>query len=59
VVFLNDPFEDWDMMFIAELWFRDRTVSIRLQRKAPLSPEDLARVDYLFAFENGKLVQVR
>ena len=26
VVFLNDPFSEWDMLFIADLWFRDRTV---------------------------------
>lgn len=59
VVFLNDPFVDWDMAFIAELWFRDRTVEIRLQRKTPLPPGDLARADYLFDYRDGRLVQVR
>jgi hypothetical protein len=59
VVFLNDPFVDWDMAFIAELWFRDRTVEIRLHRKTPLSEEELARAGRLFDFRDGKLVAVR
>jgi hypothetical protein len=25
VLFLNDPFEEYDMEYIARLWFRDRT----------------------------------
>src|SRR5439155_18701538 len=48
VVFLDDPFEGYDMFFIAQLWFRDPTLVIRLQRKTPLSPAGLARADYLF-----------
>jgi hypothetical protein len=59
VVFLDDPFVDWDMAFIAELWFRDRTLSIKLQRKTPVSAEELARADRVFDFQNGRLVQVR
>jgi len=59
VVFLNDPFEDWDMAFIADLWFRDRTVNVRLNRKTPLSPAELAGANHVFEFENGRLVQLR
>jgi hypothetical protein len=59
VVFLNDPFQDWDMAFIAELWFRDRTVDIKLHRKTPLPPDELARADYLFDYRDGRLIQVR
>jgi hypothetical protein len=59
VVFLNDPFQDWDMAFIAELWFRDRTVDIKLQRKTPLPPDQLARADYLFDYRDGRLIQLR
>ena len=59
VVFLNDPFEAWDMAFIAELWFHDRTVTIRLQKKTPLTAEELARADYLFDWRGGRLVPVR
>lgn len=59
VVFLDDPFEEFDMAFIAELWFRDRSLSIRLHRKTPLSPQELAKADYLFTYTDGKLVQIR
>lgn len=57
VVFLNDPFDGWDMAFIAELWFHDRTVDVRLQKKTPLSAEELARA-YQFDWRDGKLVEV-
>ncbi|HLH19782.1 MAG TPA: hypothetical protein VKX45_21340 [Bryobacteraceae bacterium] len=59
VVFLNDPFDGWDMAFIAELWFRDPTVTVRLQKKTPLSPDELARADAVFDWQSGKLVKVR
>jgi hypothetical protein len=54
-VFLNDPFEGWDMYFIAQLWFRDRTLEFRLQSK---TPEPLNRFDYVFDYRDGKLVQL-
>ena len=57
VVFLNDPFEDWDMKFIAELWFRDPTLKFHLQRKVPLPPEALAKMT-VFDFQDGRLVRV-
>jgi hypothetical protein len=57
VVFLNDPFEGWDMSFIAELWFRDKTLRFHLQSKVPLRPEDLAKMT-VFDFQNGRLVLV-
>jgi hypothetical protein len=59
VVFLNDPFREWDMLFIADLWIRDRTVTVHLQRLNPLPPADLAGVDYVFDYRDGKLFQVR
>jgi hypothetical protein len=59
VVFLNDPFEDWDMAFIAELYFRDPSVHVVLQRKTPLRPDELAGADYQFDYRDGKLVQVK
>jgi hypothetical protein len=59
VVFLNDPFVDWDMAFIGELWFRDRTVNIVLQRKTPLPADELARTNRQFDFKDGKLIQVK
>jgi hypothetical protein len=57
VAFLNDPFDGWDMVFIAELWFRDRSLRFHLQRKVPLSPEELAKMT-VFDFQNGRLMQV-
>src|SRR5262249_39711867 len=55
VALLNDPFEGWDMFFIAQLWIRDRTVEMRLENK---TPEPLARFDYVFDYRDGKLVEV-
>jgi hypothetical protein len=57
VAFLNDPFEGWDMSFIAELWFRDKSLQFHLQRKTPLPPEELAKMT-VFDFQDGRLVQV-
>jgi hypothetical protein len=59
VVFLRDPFVEWDMAFIAELWLRDRTVKVTLARKTTVSADDLARADRIFDFQNGRLVQLR
>jgi hypothetical protein len=59
VVFLNDPFDGFDMAFIAELWFRQPNLNIRLHRKTPFTPEELAKADHLFTFEQGKLLQIR
>jgi hypothetical protein len=59
VVFLNDPFEGFDMAFIAELWFRQPGLNIRLNRKTPFTNEELTNVEHLFSFEGGRLVQTR
>jgi hypothetical protein len=59
VAFLDDPFDGWDMQFIAQLWFRDPTLKVLLQRKTPLSPNAIARADHVFNAAEGKLVQVR
>ena len=59
VVFLNDPFTEWDMLFIADLWFRDRSVTVHLQRLAPLPPTQLAGAGAVFDYRDGKLLQVR
>lgn len=56
VVFLSDPFREWDMLFIADLWFRDRTVTVHLQRLNPLPAQALAQADYLFDYRDGKLL---
>jgi hypothetical protein len=59
VIFLNDPFEDFDMAFIAELCFRQPDVYIKLRRKTPVGSEELAKADHLFGWEGGRVTQVR
>lgn len=59
VLFLHDPFEYWDLVFIADLWFKDRTLTIFSQRRTPLPPDVIARIENVFDFQNGKLVRVR
>ena len=55
----NDPLNGLETYFIAELWFRDRSVTVYLQRLNHLPPEELAQVDRVLAFEEGKLVEVK
>jgi hypothetical protein len=59
VMFLDDPFVDWDLVFIAGLWFRDPTVTIWLQNKHHLRAEEADKMDYVFRFEQGNLVRVK
>ncbi len=59
VVFLNDPFVDWDMAFIADLWFRDRSLALVLHRKTPITPEEIARAGHVFDWRDGRLIQLR
>ena len=59
VVFLNDPFVEWDMLFIADLWFHDRSVAVRLQRLTPVPPDALAGFDAVFDYGDGKLQRIR
>lgn len=59
VVFLNDPFSDWDMTFIGTLWFADPSIHVYNQRLEHLSPAELARMDAVFDFQNGRLVQLK
>jgi hypothetical protein len=59
IVVLDDPFTFYDMAFIIELWFRDRTLSVHLQRLNPQPPEQIAKADHIFKFEEGRLRQLR
>jgi hypothetical protein len=59
VAFLDDPFHSWDMLFVAELWFRDRSLRIHVAREGPLGPRELAKMDAVFSFQGGKLVQLK
>lgn len=57
VLFIDDPFEDWDMLFIAQLVWRDPTIDVTLSRKLPErpGPEELQSFDYVLAFRDGEL----
>ena len=52
ILFLNDPFVDWDMRFITQLVLRERQLQITLQRKHDrvLSPEEIASYDRVLRF---------
>lgn len=59
IVFINDPYEGWDMLFIAELTFHQRGLGIWLMNKTPLSPTQVAEMDHVLSFEGNKLCLVR
>jgi len=60
VVFLEDPWPDsYDMVFIAELWFRDRNARIWLNEKRPLTPSELESADAVFSWKDSRLVRFR
>ena len=59
IAFVNDPFDDWDMEFLAELTYRDRTLHQTLLRKTPLSEKQLAVVDCIFDYRDGKFIQLK
>jgi hypothetical protein len=59
VVFLHDPFQDWDMYFIAALWYRDPSLQFFLQRQSHLPSSEIDRIDYVFDWDKNRIVLVR
>lgn len=61
VVFLDDPWHNagFDMQFIAELWFRDRKTHVLLNQASPLLPQEIAKADAVFTWQEDKLIRVR
>jgi hypothetical protein len=59
VIFLQDPFNSFDMAFIAELWFGNRGTRVRLNQQTPLPPAEIAGADAVFTWKEGKLIRVR
>jgi hypothetical protein len=61
VIFLDDPWKNagFDMAFIAELWFRDRNTRVLLNNASHLPPEEIAKADAVFTWQDGKLIRVR
>jgi hypothetical protein len=57
VIFLANPFADWDTYFIGRLLWRDRSIDIQLANKMdkPPTPDDFIRFDWILTFENGNL----
>ncbi|MBL8174581.1 MAG: hypothetical protein JNK48_07925 [Bryobacterales bacterium] len=58
VLVLNDPFQDWDMVFILQLYYRDPTLHVDLARKMEPKPSagQLREYDAVLQFEAGRLV---
>jgi len=61
VIFLDDPWHNagFDMSFIAELWFRDRKTRVLLNQVSHLPPDEIAKADAVFTWQEGKLIRVR
>lgn len=60
VLVLNDPFTDWDMVFICQLYFKDPTLHVDLARKMDPKPtgEQILAYDAVLQFEDGRLVEM-
>jgi hypothetical protein len=59
IAFYNSIFQTWDEKFIAELLYKDRSVTVFLNHQTPLSQSELDRMDYVLAFEQEKLVMLK
>jgi hypothetical protein len=56
---MNDVFDGYDTQFLFELTYRDHSVHVLLDRYMRLSPAEIARMDYVFAFESGTLKRLK
>ncbi len=61
IVFLNDPFEVWDMYFLTQIVLGDPAPNITLQRMLPkpLTEAELARFDHVLTVENERVRLIR
>jgi hypothetical protein len=57
VLFLHDPLPDWDMVFVAQLWFHDRTLNVYSQNRTPI-PENERSGMRVFDFHDGRFIDV-
>jgi hypothetical protein len=55
----HDPFRTFDMKFIMELVYHDRSVNVWLGEQVPLPPAEINRMDYVFTFEDGRLKRLK
>lgn len=56
---MNDVFDGYDTQFLFELTYGDHSVHVLLDRYMRLSPAEIERMDYVFAFENGTLKRLK
>jgi hypothetical protein len=47
------------MYFIASLWVHDHSVNVHTWRQGVLTPEEVAKMDYVFTIANRKLIRIR
>ena len=59
VAFVEDPFHTLDMYFLARLWVDDRSVRVHVPCQGPLTPQELAQADYVFAFRDRRLIRLK
>ena len=55
LVFLDDPFPGFDIVFITSLTLGDRSVDVWMQRIAHLPASEIAKFDYRFTFDAAGL----
>jgi len=56
---MNDVFDGYDTQFLFELTYGDHSVHVLLDRYTHLSPAQIERMDYVFAFDNGILKRLK
>ena len=56
---MQDVFDGYDTVFLFELTYHDRSVHVQLDRYMHLKPAGIQRMDYVFTFENGRLIRLK
>ena len=61
ILFLNEPVEGWDMLFIAQVVLRDRAALITLQHKEGhiLTPSEIAEYNHVLRVDGPRVTLVR
>ena len=59
VLFLNGPFVDWQLYFLASLWYNDHSLQIFIQPIHHLTPAGMGYMDYVFDWKNDHFVVIR
>jgi hypothetical protein len=59
IAYYDDDCYYWDAKFITELLYHDRSVTVRLHSKTPLSPEEFDRMDYVLNIDHGRLAVLK